>query len=174
FELGYSVGEWDNLMKAAITKGFSEDILEKAGLIIRKDDGKKYDRFRGRIIFPVHNLSGKVIAFGARILTKEKDQPKYINSPETAIYRKSEVLYGLYQARNAIRNDEFCYLVEGYTDVMSMHQAGIENVVASSGTALTEGQIKLIRRFTENVTVLYDGDPAGVKAAIRGIDLVLK
>lgn len=174
FELGYSVGEWDNLMKAAITKGFSEDILEKAGLIIRKDDGKKYDRFRGRIIFPVHNLSGKVIAFGARILTKEKDQPKYINSPETAIYRKSEVLYGLYQARNAIRKDEFCYLVEGYTDVMSMHQAGIENVVASSGTALTEGQIKLIRRFTENVTVLYDGDPAGVKAAIRGIDLVLK
>jgi DNA primase len=174
FELGYCLNEWDNLTKAAIGKGFSEDIIEKAGLLIRKDENKRYDRFRGRVIFPVHNLAGKVIAFGARILTKEKDQPKYINSPETEIYHKSNVLYGLYQGKNAIRKEEFCYLVEGYTDVLSMHQADIENVVASSGTALTEEQIKLMRRFTENVTVLYDGDTAGIKAALRGIDLVLK
>lgn len=174
FELGYSLNEWDNLTRTATGKGYSEDMLEKAGLLIKKDEGKKYDRFRGRVIFPVHNLSGKVIAFGARILTKEKDQPKYINSPETEIYHKSHVLYGLYQGKNAIRKEEFCYLVEGYTDVISMHQADIENVVASSGTALTEDQIKLMRRFTENVTVLYDGDAAGIKAALRGIDLVLK
>lgn len=174
FELGYCVNEWDGLLKHALAKGFSETILEKAGLIIKKDDQKKYDRFRGRVVFPVQNLAGKVIAFGARILTKEKDQPKYINSPETEIYHKSNVLYGIYQAKNAIRKDEFCYLVEGYTDVISLHQADIENVVASSGTALTEEQIKLMRRFTENVTVLYDGDAAGIKAAVRGIDLVLK
>jgi DNA primase len=174
FELGYALNEWDNLTRTATGKGYTEDMLEKAGLLIRKDEGKKYDRFRGRVIFPVHNLSGKVIAFGARILTKEKDQPKYINSPETEIYHKSNVLYGMYQAKNEIRKQEFCYLVEGYTDVISMHQASIENVVASSGTALTEDQIKLMRRFTENVTVLYDGDAAGIKAAVRGIDLVLK
>jgi DNA primase len=174
FELGYSLNEWDNLTRTATGKGYSEDMLEKAGLLIKKDEGKKYDRFRGRVIFPVHNLSGKVIAFGARILTKEKDQPKYINSPETEIYHKSHVLYGLFQGKNAIRKEESCYLVEGYTDVISMHQADIENVVASSGTALTEDQIKLMRRFTENVTVLYDGDAAGIKAALRGIDLVLK
>ncbi|HEY0743701.1 MAG TPA: DNA primase, partial [Chryseosolibacter sp.] len=174
FELGYALNEWDNLTRTATGKGYTEEMLEKAGLLIRKDEGKKYDRFRGRVIFPVHNLSGKVIAFGARILTKEKDQPKYINSPETEIYHKSNVLYGLYQAKNEIRKHEFCYLVEGYTDVISMHQADVENVVASSGTALTEEQIKLMRRFTENVTVLYDGDAAGIKAALRGIDLVLK
>jgi DNA primase len=175
FELGYSLDEWDNLTKTATSKGYSEDMLEKAGLLIRKaEEGKKYDRFRGRVIFPVHNLSGKVIAFGARMLSKEKDQPKYINSPETEIYHKSQVLYGLFQAKNAIRKEEFCFLVEGYTDVISMHQADVENVVASSGTALTEDQIKLMRRFTENVTVLYDGDAAGIKAALRGIDLVLK
>jgi DNA primase len=126
------------------------------------------------VIFPVHGIAGKVIAFGARILTKEKDQPKYINSPETEIYHKSNVLYGMFQAKNAIRREDFCYLVEGYTDVISMHLADVDNVVASSGTALTEEQIKLIRRFTENVTVLFDGDAAGIKAAIRGIDLVLK
>lgn len=174
FELGYALNQWDHLTKQALAKGYSESMLEKSGLLIKKDDGKKYDRFRGRVIFPVHNLSGKVIAFGARILTKEKDQPKYINSPETDIYHKSHVLYGMFQARNAIRKEEFCYLVEGYTDVISLHQADIENVVASSGTALTEDQIKLMRRFTENVTVLYDGDAAGIKAALRGIDLVLK
>ncbi|MDQ2656477.1 MAG: DNA primase [Bacteroidota bacterium] len=174
FELGYSLNQWDNLTREAVGKGYSENMLEKSGLLIRKEDGKKYDRFRGRVIFPVHNLSGKVIAFGARILTKEKEQPKYINSPETDIYHKSHVLYGMFQARNAIRREDFCYLVEGYTDVISMHQADIENVVASSGTALTEDQIKLMRRFTENVTVLYDGDTAGVKAAVRGVDLILK
>lgn len=174
FELGYSLNQWDHLIKEAVARGYSEHMLEKSGLMVKKEDGKKYDRFRGRVIFPVHNLSGKVIAFGARILTKEKDQPKYINSPETDIYHKSHVLYGMFQARNAIRRDDFCYLVEGYTDVISLHQADIENVVASSGTSLTEDQIKLMRRFTENVTVLYDGDAAGIKAALRGIDLVLK
>ena len=174
FELGYSLNQWDNLTKTALSKGYSENMLEKSGLLIKKEDGKKYDRFRGRVIFPVHNLSGKVIAFGARILTKEKDQPKYINSPETDIYHKSHVLYGLYQGKTAIRRDDFCYLVEGYTDVISLHQADIENVVASSGTSLTEDQIKLMRRFTENVTVLYDGDAAGIKAALRGVDLILK
>ncbi len=180
FELGYTLNEWDHLYKTAIGKGYSEQILEKAGLIIKKEDANKpesfriYDRFRGRVIFPVHNLSGKIIAFGARILTKEKDQPKYINSPETEIYHKSNVLYGMFQAKNAIRREDFCYLVEGYTDVISMHQADVDNAVASSGTALTEEQIKLIRRFTENVTVLFDGDAAGIKAALRGIDLILK
>jgi DNA primase len=174
FELGYSLNEWDHYSKKAISQGFSEEVLEKAGLLIRRDDGKKYDRFRGRVIFPVHNLSGKIVAFGARMLGKEKDQPKYINSPETEIYHKSQVLYGLYQGKNAIRKEEFCYLVEGYTDVLSMHQSDIENVVASSGTALTEDQIKLVRRFTENITILFDGDAAGIKAALRGIDLILK
>lgn len=181
FELGYALNEWNHLEDLALKKGYSQEVLEKSGLVIRKDDDKHYDRFRGRVIFPVHNLAGKVIAFGARILTKEKglpagrqDQPKYINSPETEIYHKSNVLYGMYQAKNAIRKEDFCFLVEGYTDVISMHQAGIENTVASSGTALTEEQVKLIRRFTENITVLFDGDAAGIKAALRGIDLVLK
>ncbi len=174
FELGYALNEWNSLERTALKNGYSNDALEKSGLIIKKEDGKTYDRFRGRVIFPVQNLSGKIIAFGARILTKEKDQPKYINSPETEIYHKSNVLYGMFQAKNEIRKHDFCYLVEGYTDVISLHQAGIENVVASSGTALTEEQIKLMRRFTENVTVLFDGDAAGIKAALRGIDLVLK
>lgn len=174
FELGYALNEWHDLEETAIAKGYSAEVLEKSGLVIYKEDNKHYDRFRGRVIFPVHNLAGKIIAFGARILTKEKDQPKYINSPETEIYHKSNVLYGMYQAKNAIRKEDFCFLVEGYTDVISMHQAGIENAVASSGTALTEEQIKLIRRFTENITVLFDGDAAGIKAALRGIDLVLK
>lgn len=174
FELGYALNEWNHLEDLALSKGYSQEVLEKSGLVIRKEDGKHYDRFRGRVIFPVHNLAGKIIAFGARILTKEKDQPKYINSPETEIYHKSNVLYGMYQAKNAIRKEDFCFLVEGYTDVISMHQAGIENAVASSGTALTEEQIKLIKRFTDNVTVLFDGDAAGIKAALRGIDLVLK
>lgn len=174
FELGYALNEWNAFEKIAIKAGYSPEILEKAGLIIKRENGNTYDRFRGRVIFPVHNLSGKVIAFGARMLGKEKDQPKYINSPETDIYHKSNVLYGMFQAKNEIRKHEFCYLVEGYTDVISMHQSGIENVVASSGTALTEEQIKLMRRFTENVTVLFDGDAAGIKAALRGIDLVLK
>lgn len=174
FELGYALEGWDHLSREALAQGYNRDLLEKTGLVVKKEDGSSYDRFRGRVIFPVHNLSGKVIAFGARMLGKEKNQPKYINSPETEIYHKSEVLYGLYQAKNAIRQHDNCYLVEGYTDVISMHQSGVENVVASSGTALTEQQIKLIRRFSENVTVLFDGDAAGIKAALRGIDLILK
>lgn len=184
FELGYAPDAWEKFSEEAIAKGYSRELLEKTGLIVKRDGGASqgsYDRFRGRVIFPVHNNSGKVIAFGARMLGKDNlaagrhgNQPKYINSPETEIYHKGSVLYGLYQAKNAIRQEDNCFLVEGYTDVISMHQADVENVVASSGTALTEDQIKLIRRFSENVTVLFDGDTAGIKAALRGIDLILK
>ncbi len=174
FELGYALEGWENFSHEAIAKGYNKVLLEKTGLVVKKEDGSTYDRFRGRVIFPVHNISGKVIAFGARMLGNEKNQPKYINSPETDIYHKSDVLYGLYQAKNAIRQHDVCYLVEGYTDVISLHQSDVPNVVASSGTALTESQIKIIRRFTENVTVLFDGDAAGIKAALRGIDMILK
>ncbi len=174
FELGYALEGWEKFSNEALSKGYNRELLEKTGLVVKKDDGSGYDRFRGRVIFPVHAISGKVVAFGARMLGKDKNQPKYINSPETEIYHKSNVLYGLFQAKNAIRQHDECYLVEGYTDVLSLHQADVENVVASSGTALTEDQIKLIRRFTENVTVLFDGDAAGIKAALRGIDLILK
>jgi DNA primase len=176
FELGYSADSWDGLTKAALAKGFSPEILEKAGLLVHKEGSNTpgYDRFRGRVIFPIHNVAGKVIAFGARILKTDKNQPKYLNSPETAVYHKSDVLYGISQAKNSIRNLDVCYLVEGYTDVVSLHQAGIENVVASSGTSLTIEQIRLIARFTANVTILYDGDAAGIKAALRGLDLVLE
>lgn len=176
FELGYSPDRWDALLKQASSQGYNPDLLEKAGLLVRKEGGTTtgYDRFRGRVIFPIHNVVGKVIGFGARILKADKNQPKYLNSPETAIYHKSEVLYGMYQAKNAIRQQDVCYLVEGYTDVISLHQAGIEPVVASSGTSLTVEQIKLIGRFTTNVTILYDGDPAGIKAALRGLDLLLE
>jgi DNA primase len=175
FGLGFSLDAWDGLLKHAQVTGLSEEVLEKAGLIIVKDE-KKYDRFRGRVIFPLHNLAGNVIAFGARILktTKGKEQPKYLNSPETEVYEKSKNLYGIFQARQAIRQQDNCYLVEGYTDVISLHLNGIENVVSSSGTSLTVEQIKLIGRFTKNITVLYDGDPAGIKASLRGIDLILE
>ncbi len=180
FELGYSLDSWDNLLKEATQKGYSIEMLEKAGLILAretandKSDRKHYDRFRGRVVFPIHNLSGKPIAFGARILKNDKNQPKYINSPETEVYHKSKILYGIFQAKNAIRNEDNCFLVEGYTDVISLHQAGVENVVASSGTSLTEEQIRLIKRYSENITVLYDGDPAGIKASLRGIDMILE
>lgn len=174
FELGYSLDGWEYFSKEAISKGYSKELLEKTGLVVKRDDGSSYDRFRGRVIFPVHNLSGKVIAFGARMLGKDKNQPKYVNSPETEIYHKSDVLYGLYQAKNIIRQKDNCYLVEGYTDVISMHKSDVQNVVASSGTALTMSQVQLIRRFTENVTVLFDGDAAGIKAALRGIDMLLE
>lgn len=176
FQLGYAMDSWDQLLLQAKKSGFETDILLKAGLILEREHnpGNFYDRFRGRVVFPIHNLSGKAIAFGARILTQDKKQPKYINSPETAIYHKSDVLYGVYQAKQAIRQEDNCYLVEGYTDVISMHLAGIENVVASSGTSLTENQIKLIKRFTNQVTVLYDGDDAGIKASLRGIDMLLE
>ena len=165
--------QWTPLTEAARKDGYSDDMLEKAGLLIRKEDGKEYDRFRGRVIFPIHNLAGKPIAFGARILKKDKNSPKYLNSPETELYHKSEVLYGISQAKKAIRNQQVCYLVEGYTDVISLHMAGVENVVASSGTSLTTEQIKLIKRFTPNITVLFDGDSAGIKASLRGIDMIL-
>ncbi len=172
FELGYSLEAWDGLLKAAEEKGYNKELLEEAGLIITKED-KSYDRFRNRVIFPIHNLTGKVIAFGARILSKEKKQPKYLNSPETELYNKSKILYGIFFAKQEIRKLDNCFLVEGYTDVISMHQTGIHNVVSSSGTALTEDQIKLIRRYTENVTIIFDGDQAGIKASIRGIDMLL-
>lgn len=173
FELGYSLEAWDGLLKAATAKGFKEEILEKAGLILRKEE-KKYDRFRGRVMFPIHNVTGKVIAFGARTLKQDKKQPKYINSPETDIYHKSNILYGIHQSRQTIRNEDLCFLVEGYTDVISLHQSGVTNVVASSGTSLTKEQIQLIGRYTKNITVLYDGDSAGIKASFRGIDLILE
>ncbi|EAY26346.1 DNA primase [Microscilla marina] len=172
FELGYSLDSWEAFTKQAQADQYSLPILVKAGLTIDKN-GRYFDRFRDRVIFPIHNLAGKVIAFGARILKNDKKQAKYLNSPESPVYHKSKVLYGLYQAKKSLRDDD-CYLVEGYTDVISLHQAGIENVVASSGTSLTSDQIRLIRRFTPNITVLYDGDAAGIKAAIRGIDLVLE
>jgi DNA primase len=176
FDLGYALDGWDHFLKAAKAAGYQEEILLKAGLILQKEGEAErlYDRFRNRVTFTIHNVSGKPIGFGARILTKDKNQPKYINSPETPIYHKSDVLYGMFQAKKAIRDQDNCYLVEGYTDVVSLHLSGIENVVASSGTSLTDGQIKLIRRFTNQVTVLYDGDSAGIKASLRGIDLLLE
>jgi DNA primase len=173
FELGYSTDAWDHFTKDALSKGYQQEILEKAGLLIRKEE-KQFDRFRGRVIFPIHNVSGKVIAFGARILKADKNQPKYLNSPETEVYHKSNILYGMFQAKTSIRNEDTCFLVEGYTDVISLHQAGISNVVASSGTSLTLEQIRLISRFTQNVTVLYDGDAAGIKASLRGTDMILE
>lgn len=174
FDLGYTLDEWDGLLKAAKAKGHTEAMLEKAGLILKPEENKTYDRFRGRVMFPIHNVAGKVIAFGARTLRKDKKQPKYINSPETEVYHKSNILYGLYQARQAIRNADVCFLVEGYTDVISLHQSGVENVVSSSGTSLTKEQIQLISRYTKNITVLYDGDSAGIKASFRGIDMILE
>ncbi|NMM49302.1 DNA primase [Marinigracilibium pacificum] len=175
FDLGYSLEKWDGLYKEALSKGYKEEFLEKAGLIIKKED-KAYDRFRGRVIFPIHSVSGKVIAFGGRVLKLDptKKQPKYVNSPETEVYHKSKVLYGIYQAKQAIRQFDECYLVEGYTDVISMHMSDVANVVASSGTSLTDDQIRLISRYTKNITVLFDGDAAGIKAAMRGIDMILE
>ncbi|WP_316929009.1 DNA primase [Nitritalea halalkaliphila] len=176
FDLGYAPDSWDALLTAAEKAGLQRDVLLKAGLVLQKegDAERVYDRFRNRVTFTIHNVSGKPIAFGARILTQDKKQPKYINSPETEIYHKSDVLYGIFQAKKSIKAQNNCYLVEGYTDVISMHLAGVENVVASSGTSLTENQIKLIKRFSNQVTVLFDGDAAGIKASLRGIDLILE
>ena len=174
FQLGYSLDERDALYKAALKSGYKKEFLEKTGLVIAYDNGGVNDRFRGRVIFPVHTLSGKVVAFGGRVLKKDEKTAKYVNSPESEIYHKSNELYGIFFAKQAIVKADRCFLVEGYTDVISMHQAGVENVVASSGTALTQGQIRLIHRFTNNITVLYDGDAAGIKAALRGIDLLLE
>jgi DNA primase len=173
FMVGYSPGNWDTFTKHAVKNGYKPEFLEKTGLTVRKAD-KLFDRFNGRIIFPIHSLSGKVMAFGARTLKQDKNIAKYLNSPESEIYHKSQILYGLFFAKREIVNNDKCLLVEGYTDVLSFHQSGIENVVASSGTALTVEQIRLIKRFTNNITVLYDGDEAGLKASIRGIDLILE
>lgn len=175
FQLGYSLDERDAFTKAAIQAGYKEEFLIKTGLTGGGENNTNlYDRFRGRVIFPVHTLSGKVVAFGGRILKKSDKLAKYVNSPESEVYSKSSELYGIYYAKSAIVKADKCFLVEGYTDVLSMHQAGVENVVSSSGTALTQGQINMIRRFSENITVLYDGDKAGIAAALRGIDLLLE
>ena len=175
FQLGYSLEKRDAFSKEAQKAGYSRDFLLKTGLSAGGEQNQPLvDRFRGRVLFPVHTLSGKVVAFGGRILKKVENVGKYVNSPESEIYSKSNELYGIYFAKSAIVKQDKCYLVEGYTDVISMHQAGIENVVASSGTALTHGQIRMIHRFSENITVIYDGDAAGIKAALRGIDLLLE
>lgn len=173
FQLGYSPDVWDAFTSEAIRKGYKLEFLEKTGLTIVKEE-KQFDRFKGRVMFPIHSLSGRVLGFGGRILTNEKKAAKYLNSPESEIYHKSKVLYGIYYAKQAIAKEDNCYLVEGYTDVIQLHQLGIENVVSSSGTALTPEQIRLINRLTPNITVLFDGDAAGQRASLRGIDLILE
>ncbi|MCF6213764.1 MAG: DNA primase [Flavobacteriaceae bacterium] len=172
FRLGYAINESSAFTKAALDKGFKLDFLEKTGLTIVRDN-RSFDRFKGRVIFPILSMSGRVLGFGGRILTSDKNVAKYLNSPESEIYHKSKVLYGIYNAKQAISKADNCYLVEGYTDVISLYQNGIENVVSSSGTALTPDQIRLISRLTKSITVLYDGDAAGIKASFRGIDLIL-
>ena len=173
FRLGFSPDEWNAFTDNALAKGYQLEFLEKTGLTIVNAD-RKFDRFKGRVMFPIHSMSGRVLGFGGRILTNDKKQAKYLNSPESEIYHKSKVLYGIFFAKQAIAKADNCYLVEGYTDVIQMHQKGIENVVASSGTALTQDQIRLIHRLTPNITVLYDGDAAGLRASIRGVDLILE
>ncbi|MBT3750480.1 MAG: DNA primase, partial [Bacteroidetes bacterium] len=173
FQLGYSLDKRNAFTEEAQKNGYKINYLVKTGLTIEKND-RHFDRFAGRVIFPIHSLSGRVIGFGGRTLRTDTKMAKYLNSPESDIYHKSRSLYGIYYARNAMAKADKCYLVEGYTDVLSMHQSGIENVVASSGTSLTEDQVRLIRRFTRNVTIIYDGDEAGVKASLRGIDIILE
>ncbi|MDE5574929.1 MAG: DNA primase [Bacteroidales bacterium] len=174
FQLGYCTESWDAFTQSALKAGYDKKFLVQSGLTIEKEDtGKLYDRFRGRVIFPIHSLSGRVLGFGGRILSSDKTKAKYVNSPESEIYHKSNVLYAIPFAKREIVAQDMAYMVEGYADVISMHQAGITNVVASSGTSLTEDQIKLISHFTKNLTLLYDGDPAGIKASLRGIDMVL-
>ena len=173
FQLGYSKEGWDDFSSHAVSEGYKAEYLVKTGLSIPREN-RLIDRFHGRVMFPIHSTSGRIIGFGGRILTADKQTAKYLNSPESEIYNKSKSLYGLYFARNSIVAKNNCYLVEGYTDVISLHQAGIENVVASSGTSLTTDQVKLIQRFTPNITILYDGDPAGIKASMRGIDMILE
>ncbi|MCQ2973662.1 MAG: DNA primase [Bacteroidales bacterium] len=174
FQLGYSPVNRQALTNEAIKKGYQEKFLVKTGLTIVKEDGYKFDRFAGRVMFPIHSIAGNVVAFGGRIMKTDKKIAKYVNSPESEVYHKSNVLYGIYQAKNAIVRKDKCYLVEGYCDVISMNQSGVENTVASSGTSLTPGQISVIKRFTNNLTVIYDGDWAGIKASLRGIDLILE
>jgi len=173
FDLGYSPDIWDAFTEAALKNGYKLDFLEKTGLTIVKEN-KKFDRFKGRVMFPIHSMSGRTLGFGGRILGNDKKAAKYLNSPESDIYHKSKVLYGIYYAKQSIAKEDNCYLVEGYTDVIQMHQSGVENVVSSSGTALTSDQIRLINRLTKNITVLFDGDAAGLRASLRGIDLILE
>lgn len=178
FGLGYSLDEWEAFTKTALDKGYQLEFLEKTGLTIVKEqtggESRKFDRFKGRVMFPIHSMSGRVLGFGGRILTNDKKAAKYLNSPESEIYHKSKVLYGIYYAKQAIAKEDNCFLVEGYTDVIQMYQRGVENVVSSSGTALTPEQIRLINRLTKNITVLFDGDAAGLRASLRGIDLILE
>jgi DNA primase len=180
FGLGYNPDKWDALTKEALEQGYQLEFLEKTGLTIVKKptaEGKPekhFDRFKGRVMFPIHSMSGRVLGFGGRTLSSDKKQAKYLNSPESEIYHKSKVLYGIYHAKQAIAREDVCYLVEGYTDVIQLRQNGIENVVASSGTALTPEQIRLIRRLTQNIVVLFDGDAAGLRASLRGVDLILE
>ena len=173
FQLGYSTDNWSGLTDAALKKGYLLKYLEKTGLTIVKEE-KQFDRFKGRVMFPIHSMSGRVLGFGGRILAKNEKAAKYLNSPESDIYHKSKVLYGIYYAKQTIAKEDNCYLVEGYTDVIQFHQTGIKNVVSSSGTALTSDQIRLVNRLTKNITVLFDGDAAGIRASLRGIDLILE
>jgi DNA primase len=173
FEVGYSFEKRDAFSKKALEDGYKQNFLVKTGLSIQHED-RIFDRFAGRVMFPIHSLSGQVLGFGGRVLKTDAKTAKYLNSPESEIYHKSKILYGIYQARKSITQEDRCYLVEGYTDVMSLHEANVENVVASSGTSLTQEQVRLIKRFTQNITILYDGDAAGIKASLRGIDLVLE
>ncbi|MGK0448650.1 MAG: DNA primase [Polaribacter sp.] len=173
FDLGYCLDQWDNFTNSALTKGYDLKYLASTGLTIVKEN-KQFDRFKGRVMFPIHSMSGRILGFGGRILTADKKAAKYLNSPESDIYHKSKILYGIYQAKKEIAKQDNCFLVEGYTDVISFNQSGIENVVASSGTALTSDQIRLVNRLTKNITVLFDGDAAGIRASIRGIDLILE
>ncbi|MCR9226995.1 MAG: DNA primase [Flavobacteriaceae bacterium] len=178
FGLGFGLNEWDAFTTTALDKGYQLEFLEKTGLTIVKEqaggESRKFDRFKGRVMFPIHSMSGRVLGFGGRILTNDKKAAKYLNSPESEIYHKSKVLYGIYHAKQAIAKEDHCFLVEGYTDVIQMYQRGVENVVSSSGTALTPEQIRLINRLTKNITVLFDGDAAGLRASLRGIDLILE
>ena len=173
FDLGYSLGDWSAFTDSALKKGYQLEFLEKTGLTIVKGE-KQFDRFKGRVMFPIKSMSGRVLGFGGRILTNYKKAAKYLNSPESPIYHKSKVLYGIFMAKKSIAKEDNCYLVEGYTDVIQFHQRGIKNVVSSSGTALTSEQIRLINRLTKNITVLFDGDAAGLRASLRGIDLILE
>ncbi len=173
FQVGFCLDSWNGFSDQAIQSGYKKEFLVKTGLSIDKERGL-IDRFKGRVIFPIHGIAGRTLGFGGRILKKDPKAAKYLNSPESEVYHKSRILYGIYQAKKSIVQNDKCYLVEGYTDVISFHQAGIENVVASSGTALTADQVRLVKRFSNNMTIIYDGDPAGIKASLRGIDLVLE
>ena len=173
FDLGYCLDNWDSFTNEALKKGYDIKYLASTGVTIVREN-KQFDRFKGRVMFPIHSMSGRVLGFGGRTLSSDKKTAKYVNSPESEIYHKSKILYGIYQAKKEIAKQDNCYLVEGYTDVISFYQSGIENVVASSGTALTSDQIRLVNRLTKNITVLFDGDAAGIRASIRGIDLILE